>query len=42
VRLRSRHYPSLDLTHHVFEDEHHVTVFPAAVTRGLVKLYGGG
>jgi len=40
-RLRSRHYPSLELTHHVFSDEHHTTVFPAAVTRGLTKLYGG-
>jgi len=39
VRLRSRRYPSLDLTHRVFEDEHHVTVFPTAFTRGLVSLY---
>jgi predicted alpha/beta superfamily hydrolase len=39
--LRSRRYPSLELTHHVFEDEHHVTVFPAAFTRGLTALYAG-
>jgi predicted alpha/beta superfamily hydrolase len=39
ARLRSRRYPGLDLTHTVFADEHHTTVFPAAVTRGLTKLY---
>jgi len=39
ARLRSRRYPSLDLTHTVFADEHHTTVFPAAVTRGLTALY---
>lgn len=41
MRLRSRHYPSLEITQQVFEDEHHMTVFPAALTRGLVALYGG-
>ena len=40
ARLRSRHYKSLELTHQVFADEHHTTVFPAAVTRGLTKLHG--
>lgn len=37
--LRSRRYPGLELTHEVFTDEHHTTVFPAAFTRGLVSLY---
>jgi hypothetical protein len=41
ARLRSRGYPGLELVHDVFADEHHTTVFPAGVTRGLVKLYGG-
>lgn len=39
ARLRSRCYPNLDLAHHVFTDEHHSTVFPAAFTRGLVALH---
>lgn len=39
ARLRSRCYPSLRLTHQVFADEHHSTVFPAAFTRGLVALH---
>jgi predicted alpha/beta superfamily hydrolase len=38
-RLRSRGYPNLDLTHEVFLDEHHSTVFPAAFTRALVALH---
>jgi uncharacterized protein len=38
-RLRSRRYPNLDLTHQVFADEHHTTVFPAGFTRGLVALH---
>ena len=39
ARLRSRRYPNLDVRHHVFTDEHHSTVFPAAFTRGLVALH---
>jgi uncharacterized protein len=42
ARLRARRYESLELSHQVFADEHHTSVFPAALTRGLVKLYGGG
>jgi len=38
--LRSRRYPSLNLASHVFEDEHHVTVFPAAFSRGVQSFYG--
>ncbi len=38
-RLRSRGYANLDLTHEVFRDEHHSTVFPAGFTRGLVSLH---
>jgi hypothetical protein len=37
--LRSRRYPNLELSHEVFTDEHHATVFPAAFTRALVKLH---
>jgi hypothetical protein len=39
-RVRSRGYPSIELTHEVFGDEHHSTVFPAAFTRALVSLFG--
>lgn len=35
ARLRARGYPNLDLTLQVFADESHMTVFPAAMTRGL-------
>ena len=38
-RLKERHYPSLRLDSHVFRDEYHMTVYPAAVARGLVKLF---
>ncbi len=38
--LRSRHYPSLVLHHETLMDEHHTTIFPAAFTRGLVRLFG--
>ncbi len=30
--------PAVDL--HVFEDETHNSVFPGAVTRGLLKVFG--
>lgn len=39
AKLRSRAYSSLELTHEVFHDEHHATVFPAGFTRGLVTLH---
>lgn len=38
-RLKSRGYPSLQLDSVVFPDEHHMTVYPAAIARGLVKLF---
>jgi hypothetical protein len=40
-RLSSRGYPSLTLDSVVFPDEHHLTVFPAALSRGLVRLFVG-
>ena len=36
-RLRDR--PALDVHSEVIPDEQHATVWPAAVTRGLVRLY---
>jgi uncharacterized protein len=39
ARVRSRGYPSLELTHEVFRDEHHTTMFPAGFTRGLVAFH---
>jgi predicted alpha/beta superfamily hydrolase len=39
AKLRSRRYPSLDIASNVFEDEHHVTVFPAGFARGVHHLY---
>jgi predicted alpha/beta superfamily hydrolase len=38
-RLKSRAYPGLQLDSVVFADEYHMTVYPAAVARGLVKLF---
>ncbi|HXQ16855.1 MAG TPA: alpha/beta hydrolase-fold protein [Caulobacteraceae bacterium] len=38
--LRGRNYPSLRMTHHVFPDEHHMSVLPAAVSRGLRSVFG--
>ncbi|CAN5376021.1 alpha/beta hydrolase-fold protein [soil metagenome] len=38
-RLRGRAYPRLRMDSVVFPDEHHMTVYPAAVARGLVKLF---
>lgn len=37
--LRARKYPSLRLDSVVFPGEYHMTVYPAAVARGLVKLF---
>jgi predicted alpha/beta superfamily hydrolase len=39
--LSSRGYPSLTVESVVFPDEHHITVFPAALSRGLVRLFTG-
>jgi hypothetical protein len=41
ARLRGRSYPNLDLIFHVFPDETHMSVFPAAVSRGLTAVFGG-
>jgi predicted alpha/beta superfamily hydrolase len=38
--LRGRNYPSLELTQQVFPDEGHLSVFPAAVSRGLRAVFG--
>jgi predicted alpha/beta superfamily hydrolase len=40
-RLKSRAYPGLDFESVVFPDEYHMTVYPAAVARGLVRLFAG-
>jgi pimeloyl-ACP methyl ester carboxylesterase len=40
-RLAARRYPSLKLGSVIFPDEYHMTVYPAAVARGLVSLFGG-
>jgi predicted alpha/beta superfamily hydrolase len=40
-RLSSRGYPSLTVESVVFPDEHHLTVFPAALSRGLMRLFTG-
>jgi hypothetical protein len=37
--LESRHYPSFSVDHAVFPDEYHLTVFPAALARGLRTLF---
>ena len=37
--LRARKYPGLRLDSVVFPGEYHMTVYPAAVARGLVKLF---
>jgi predicted alpha/beta superfamily hydrolase len=39
-RLRSRGYPSLRLEAAILPDEYHLSVLPAAVTRGLLALFG--
>ena len=38
-RLKARKYPGLRLDAVVFPDEYHMTVYPAAIARGLVKLF---
>ena len=36
AQLRSRRYPNLRIQSTVIEDEDHLTVYPAAITRGLM------
>jgi predicted alpha/beta superfamily hydrolase len=38
-RLKARKYPGLRFDAVVFRDEYHMTVYPAAIARGLVKLF---
>ena len=38
-RLRTRGYPNLRLTEHVFESETHLSVIPATMSRGLRALF---
>lgn len=38
--LSSHHYPNLKIRSTVIDDEDHLTVFPAIVTRGLVSVLG--
>lgn len=39
MTLERREYQGLELRAHVFQDETHVSVFPAAFSRGLRWLY---
>ena len=38
-RLKERAYPGLSLESSIFPDEYHLTVFPAALSRGLRQLF---
>ena len=38
--LTGRNYPSLEIERHIFDDETHTSVIPAATSRGLVFLFG--
>jgi hypothetical protein len=38
--LRSHNYKGLNLTSHIFEDENHMSVVPAMISRTLRVLYG--
>jgi len=40
-QLRQRAYPNLKLTTHLFENESHTSVIPAALSRGLRAVLGG-
>ncbi|XMB86045.1 alpha/beta hydrolase-fold protein [Mycoplasmatota bacterium WC44] len=37
--LRGRNYPSLELVTHIFENETHLSVIPATMSRGLRELF---
>jgi len=39
--LRQRRYPNLKVGFQVFPDETHMSVFPAALSRGLTAVFGG-
>jgi predicted alpha/beta superfamily hydrolase len=38
-RLRNRHNPRLDMSMRIFDGERHNSVFPGAVTRGLLSVF---
>jgi len=38
-QLNSRHYENLKLETIIFEDESHITCYPAAMSRGLIELF---
>jgi uncharacterized protein len=38
--LRERRYPSLEVTHHVFPEETHMSVYPGAFVRGMRAVFG--
>lgn len=38
--LRDRNYDNLDLTTHIFENETHLSVIPATISRGLRVVFG--
>jgi predicted alpha/beta superfamily hydrolase len=40
-RLQARGHPHLRLDSVIFPGEYHMTVYPAAIARGLVRLFGG-
>lgn len=40
--LTSRHYPSLTLISHIFNDETHLSVIPATMSRGLRSVFTEG
>ena len=37
--LRKRRYPGLQITHHIFPGETHMSVYPAAISRGLREVF---
>ena len=39
-QISEHHYKSLTLDTHIFENESHVTCYPAAMSRGLIELFG--
>ena len=41
ARLRARRYPGLEMKAHVFEGETHMSVYAAAIARGITEVFGG-
>jgi hypothetical protein len=40
-KLKSRNNPRLFLRHKIYDGETHISVFPGAVTRGLLTIFEG-